>query len=47
MYGTFTDLAISNSTMIISNEIKSKLLDTTSNWKVRTEAIDEVLVILQ
>lgn len=47
MYGTFTDLAIHNSsTPIISNEIKVKLLDTNSNWKIRTEAIDEVLVIL-
>lgn len=46
MYGTFTDLNISDNKLIISSEIRAKLLDTTSNWKIRTEAIDEVLLVL-
>eukprot|EP00347_Sterkiella_histriomuscorum_P009023 403342823 len=49
MYGTFTDIsgAQDSNKLILNSELRAKLQDTNSNWKVRTEAIDEVLVILQ
>lgn len=31
---------------LISNELRDRMTDTSNNWKIRTETIDEILIII-
>ena len=46
MYTSFTDLGMQDNKLIIHKELRDRLLDNNSNWKARTEAIDEVLLVI-
>lgn len=40
------DIGFSNKAMIISRELRDKMTDSNNNWKIRTEAIDEIFNIV-
>ena len=42
MYTSMTDIGILKANSILSNELRERMTDATSNWKVRTEAIDQI-----
>jgi hypothetical protein len=46
MYTSFTDLGMQDNSLIIDKGLRDRLLDSNSNWKARTEAIDEVLLVI-
>jgi len=46
MYTSFTDLGMLDNKLIIYKELRDRLLENNSNWKARTEAIDEVLLVI-
>lgn len=41
-----TDIGILKANSILSNELRERMTDATSNWKVRTEAIDQIQSII-
>lgn len=46
MYSSFTELGMHDSKLLINKDLRDRLLDNNSNWKARTEAIDEVLLVI-
>lgn len=47
MYTSMTDIGVSGYNTIISKELKDKITDSKNNWKIRTEAIDEIVVLIE
>lgn len=42
MFTSMSDVAFSNKLSILPHDVKERLTDQTSDWKVRTQAIDEI-----
>lgn len=40
MYTSMTDIGILKDNSILSHELRERMTDATSNWKIRTETID-------
>lgn len=45
MYTSMADIGFSKN-IIISKELRDKMTDGNNNWKIRTEAIDEIFNII-
>jgi hypothetical protein len=46
MYTSMSDIGFSNAMLIISQELQGKMTDNSSNWKIRTDTIDEIFNII-
>ena len=47
MYTSMSDIGFTNKNLIISKELREKMIiDSQNNWKVRTETIDLITIIL-
>lgn len=47
MYTSMSDIGFTNNNLIISKELREKMIiDSQNNWKVRTETIDLIIIIL-
>jgi hypothetical protein len=42
MYTSMSDIGFSNKNFIIAKEIRERMTDNSSNWKIRTDTIDEI-----
>lgn len=40
------DIGFTHKTMLITRELREKMTDANNNWKIRTEAIDEIFSIV-
>lgn len=48
MYTSMSDIGFTNKNLIISKEMREKMIiDSQNNWKVRTETIDHIAIVLQ
>ena len=48
MYTSMSDIGFGNKELIISREMREKMImDSQNNWKVRTETIDMISLIVQ
>lgn len=47
MFTSMSDIGFSSKNSIIAKELREKMTDTSNNWKVRTETIDEMLKIIE
>lgn len=47
MYTSMSDIGFTNKNLIISKELRERMIiDSQNNWKVRTETIDLITVVL-
>lgn len=47
MYTSMSDIGFANKELIISKELRERMIiDTQNNWKVRTESIDLIALII-
>jgi hypothetical protein len=42
MYTSMSDIGFSNKNMIITRELRDRMIDSNNNWKIRTDTIDEI-----
>jgi hypothetical protein len=42
MYTSMSDIGFSHKNMIITQELRERMTDAQSNWKIRTDTIDEI-----
>ena len=48
MYTSMSDIGFANKELIISKEMRERMIvDSQNNWKVRTETIDVIALIIQ
>lgn len=47
MYTSMSDIGFSNKNLIITKELIEKMIDSASNWKIRTDTIDEISNLIQ
>ena len=46
MYTSMSDIGFSNKNFLIQKELRDMMTDSTKNWKVRTDTIDEIANII-
>ena len=48
MYTSMSDIGFTNKNLIISKELREKMIiDSQNNWKVRTDTIDLITLLIQ
>jgi hypothetical protein len=46
MFTSMSDIGFGNKTLVISKELRERMTDNSNNWKVRTDTIDEIFILI-